>query len=72
MDIDEEISNQKDLNNLFKAVEKEKNIKYIIIDEVQNIENWGKLLYSMCMMLNIKIIVGDVRWEKVGYQMIGM
>ena len=56
-DIDETVSNQKDLNALFKEVESKKTIKYIIIDEIQNIENWEKFILAKYSQKKYKIII---------------
>lgn len=57
LDINEEIQNQKDLNNLFIEVSNSKNIKYIIIDEIQNIKNWEKFILWVYSEKKYKIII---------------
>jgi predicted AAA+ superfamily ATPase len=43
-DIIDEIQDKKDLNSLFETINTKNNIKYIIIDEIQNIESWEKFI----------------------------
>lgn len=57
LDINDEINNQKDLNILFENINKNNNIKYIIIDEVQNIENWEKFILWKYTEKKYKIII---------------
>lgn len=57
LDINDEIQNQKDLNNLFEEVKNKNDIKYIIIDEVQNIESWEKFILSVYTEKKYKIII---------------
>jgi predicted AAA+ superfamily ATPase len=42
---------------LFNEVEKKKNIKYIIIDEIQNIESWEKFILAKYSQKKYKIII---------------
>jgi len=57
LDINDEIQNQKDLNILFEEVLKNKKIEYIIIDEIQNIENWEKFVLAKFSEKKYKIII---------------
>ena len=57
LDINDEICNQKDLNVLFEKYKKLKNIEYIIIDEIQNIESWEKFILAKFSEKKYKIII---------------
>lgn len=57
LDINDEIQNQKDLNLLFDDINKQKDIKYIIIDEIQNIDSWEKFILWVYTQKKYKIII---------------
>jgi len=57
LDINDEIGDHKDLNNLFTQVNKSRTIKYIIIDEIQNIQSWEKFILWVYSEKKYKIII---------------
>ena len=57
LDINDEIQDQIDLNNLFENINSKNNIKYIIIDEIQNIESWEKFILWIYSQKKYKIII---------------
>jgi uncharacterized protein len=57
LDINDEITNQKELNNLFEQTNSQKKVRYIILDEIQNIESWEKFVLWMYSEKKYKIII---------------
>lgn len=57
LDINDEIQNQRDLNIIFEEVASKNDIKYIIIDEIQNIESWEKFILWVFTQKKYKIII---------------
>ncbi len=57
LDINDEIMDHKNLNDLFNYVNKNNNIKYIIIDEIQNIDSWEKFILWLYSEKKYKIII---------------
>jgi len=57
LDIEDKIQNYKDLNDIFQKEIKKRAIKYVIIDEIQNITWWEKFISWIYAEKKYKIII---------------
>lgn len=58
LDINDEVMNAKDLNKVYKSfIEENGEPEYIVIDEIQDIQEWEKFIRAMYALKKYKIII---------------